>query len=223
MIPKIAHFHWEGEPLNWLRMMSIYTFARLNPRWEIRLIRTPDHIRKRNLPEYAHGADWAWYEALYEHGGFAMATDTVFVKPIPDEWCDAEMCGCTNGSKNLWHCCIGSVPSTRFLSSCIDRCEKMSPDDIGYEDMGILLMKDVMASTGMPKKFFDYPLEAMCPVHCWDVSRCWERGQIEITDEVIGVTWFGGDDCSGEKEWETPGKHKDSAIVKLALEVTGDS
>jgi hypothetical protein len=206
VIPKIAHFHWEGKPIPWLRMMGIWTFARLNPRWEIRLHRTPDHIRERNLPCYANEADWTWIEKLYDAGGFAMPTDTVFIKPIPDEWCEGDLCGCTNGTDRLFHNCIGSVPYTEFLLECIDRCEAMVPDNLDYQAMGTLLLADVVDKMGGP-------------VLWSEPERCWEPDPLPITDETVGVVWYGGHPVSKANEWTALEDHPDAAIVKLALEV----
>jgi len=34
-IPKIVHFYWAGKPLSYIQFLTIYTFWRLNPDWEI--------------------------------------------------------------------------------------------------------------------------------------------------------------------------------------------
>jgi len=36
-IPKIAHFYWGNEKLSYIRYMSLYSFAKLNPDWRIKL------------------------------------------------------------------------------------------------------------------------------------------------------------------------------------------
>jgi len=221
VIPKIAHFHWEGQPINWLRMAGVHTFAKLNPRWEVRLVRTPDHIRARNLPLLAHEADWTWFEVLERDGGFAMATDTVFVKPIPDEWCEGDFCGCTNGTGNIFHCCIGSIPGTEFLSRCVRGCETVPPIALDYQAMGVLMMQHTvkkMGGLGRLGRMVDMPPEALCPVGWWQPERCWAREPLPITDDTIGVTWFGGHESN--REWDIPA---DAAIVRLAHEVIGDT
>jgi hypothetical protein len=36
-IPKIAHFYWGNDTLSYLRFLTIYSFKKFNPDWEIRL------------------------------------------------------------------------------------------------------------------------------------------------------------------------------------------
>lgn len=221
MIPKIAHFHWEGRPLNWMRMMGLFTFARLNPRWEVRLLRSPPHIRQRELPCLANEADWTWLEAVHRHGGFAMATDTVFVNPVPDEWLEGEFCGCTNGGDNLYHCCFGATAGHAVLGECIERCDNMETAELDYQDMGITLLKDVIGKRGgvkKIKKMVEMPLDAMTPVRFHEPARCWEPGPLELPEGVVGVTWFGGHESN--REWNPPA---DAAIVRLAEEVVRDT
>jgi len=228
VIPKIAHFHWEGHPINWMRMMGIFTFARLNPRWEIRIIRSPDHIREKNLDIYAMEADWAWIEALNKYGGFAMATDTVFVKPIPESWLDADMSLCMNGTGNFFHCCFGSVPDTEFLRNCQSECERIgSANPRGYQDLGVFLLKNCASALGgidgMAKTLdiVDFPVDAITPVLWSSPEDCWGTQPLPITEHTVGVTWFGGHESSRNREWDVPHLHSDAAIVKLAMQMGG--
>ena len=87
---KIAHFHWHGGPLSWLRWVTLVSFQKHNPDWEIRLHRT--HETVFGLNEKASMSDWTRYIALYESGGLAFDTDIVFVKPIPPEWLHHQHC-----------------------------------------------------------------------------------------------------------------------------------
>ena len=43
-IPKIIHFYWGNEKLSYLRYLSVYTFHKYNPDWEIRFY-YPKHIQ----------------------------------------------------------------------------------------------------------------------------------------------------------------------------------
>jgi len=227
MIPKIAHFHWEGEPINWLRMMGIYTFARLNPRWDVRLMRTPAHIRRVGLPHYCQEADWAWAEALCEFGGFSWGTDTVFVRPVPDEWCEADMCACTNGGKSFFHGAVGSVPGTDFLKSYVESCRSLPTHDLDYQSYGTVMMNKIASDMGGVDmvhnglSFVDMPVDAMTPVRWHDPARVWKEEPLNLPDDTIGVHWYGGAPCSRSREWDVPAKHGNAAIVKLAIEVTG--
>jgi hypothetical protein len=234
MIPKIAHFHWDGPPINWLRMRGIDSFLKMNPRWDVRIHRTPEHIRKLKLTHLANEADWTWYEALYYTGGFAMATDTVFVKPVPDEWCDADFCGTATMASGqsrwvLYHGCMGAAQGFSLMHDCMVECEKMNHGALAYQQMGIDLLDRVVSNNGglssmMRKglKFRNVRAAAMTPIHWYEVEKCWSEDPIEMNEQTIGVTWFGGNEESKRREWDVPVLHSDSAIVKLAMEVCGD-
>ena len=228
MIPKVAHFHWESNPINWLRMHGIYTFARLNPRWKIILHRTPDWMLEKDPRMfYCHQADYVWIDVLHKEGGFAFATDTVFVKPVPDEWLDADMCICSDGSNTFSHNSFGSVAGMELLKLCVDSCEETlaRPGDLDYQQFGTLLLQSVVATYGgLDKmreegyKIFDMPYAALCPIGWANVERCWSTEPLELPDETIGVTWFGGNSMSRKREPECSINDND-AIIQLARSV----
>lgn len=37
MIPKVMNFFWVGKKMSWLRYMTLYSFCKLNPGWEVNL------------------------------------------------------------------------------------------------------------------------------------------------------------------------------------------
>ena len=222
MIPRIAHFHWEG-PMPWMRMMGIYTFMRQNPDWEVRLHRTPKHIRQLELPCHGNEADWVWLDAVHRYGGFAVATDTVFVRPMPEEWLDSDFCGCSSDDKLLYHCCFGAVPGHEFVGRCLEECNGIHPDDMLYQTLGIELLNRVLSEdhgslSGLPGKFFPMPPKALTSYKHFQMKRVWGDGpDLEIDEGAVGVTWFGGDAMS--KKCEPISSH-DSPIVRLALAVS---
>lgn len=48
MIPKIISFFWGGSPLSWMRYMTLASFRRLNPSWEMRLYHPVGGSRPRS-------------------------------------------------------------------------------------------------------------------------------------------------------------------------------
>jgi hypothetical protein len=36
-IPKVAHFYWGGGPLSWLRFLSVQSFKKQNPDWQVKV------------------------------------------------------------------------------------------------------------------------------------------------------------------------------------------
>lgn len=220
MIPRIAHFHWEGPPMGWLRMMGIWSFIRLNPRWEVRLHRTPDKIRKLKLPCYGNEADWTWLEMVHKHGGFALATDTVFVKPMPEEWLDADFCGCFLNDERLWHCCFGAKRRNKFIKACFDHCSNSLKAEMGYEHLGIKLLNRVFQKdrdSVLRCNLSRMSDSAITPVGYYEVERCWEGGELDLPDDTVGVTWFGANKLSLIYEYKADSG--DFPITKLARKV----
>ena len=145
MIPKIAHFHWVGKPMNWLRWQSIRTFEKFHPDYEIRIIRTPDDIAAK-VENYAHQADWSWYRALATTGGWQIATDVVFVGRIPDHYNDADMCVCTNGTKSIYQfAAMGAKAGSEFFKRCEERCAKTAErDELEYQTLGVDMLRGMV-------------------------------------------------------------------------------
>ena len=54
------------------------------------------------------------------------------------------------------------------------------------------------------------------------MGRLWNDAEdLEIADDAVGITWFGGDSIS--KEHEPMSHESDAPIVRLAREVTRES
>lgn len=47
MIPKLIHFYWGNQQMSFLRYMTLYSFRKLHPDWEIRLVRRSCKTNKR--------------------------------------------------------------------------------------------------------------------------------------------------------------------------------
>ena len=67
MIPKIIHFYWGNEKMSFLRYMTLYSFRKFHPDWEIRLVRrkcTTNKVRSWTTHEtqdafnYTNSADY---------------------------------------------------------------------------------------------------------------------------------------------------------------------
>ncbi len=60
MVPKIAHFYWGGETLPFLRYLTIWSFLKFNPDWEVRFY----YPKKRTI-----GLSWPTHEHKYQVSG----------------------------------------------------------------------------------------------------------------------------------------------------------
>jgi len=218
MIPKVAHFHWTGRPMSWLRMASLATFRMMNPGWKIVLHDTPADIKKYGLLP-AHEADWTWWRILAEEGGFQVATDIVFVKPIPDSWLDCDLNVCLAGTPSVYQfASMGASPGLDVMREVCSRSASIaeSSKKLGYQTLGVDLLKQFnLVCLGL--SVFDQPMSAFCSVTCTDVQRCWEPGRLSYPDDAIGIHWYGGHPSS-IREWAArPGD--DYAIMNLACAV----
>lgn len=220
MIPKIAYFHWDGDgpPMDWLRHVSIATFAKFNPTWEIRLIRTHPIVRAADLG-YAQKADITWWKALEAEGGWQVATDIVFTKPVPEAWLDAELCACTNGRSRVYQfAMLGAVPGHPFIRACVSEGMRrvLAGGFIDYQDLGVWLLKDMAPLMGPVKEL---PMSALCHYDDLQCETLWDPAQtLDLPEEAIGVHWYGGHVVSRELEWAA-GPGSPYPIVKLAESV----
>lgn len=220
MIPKIAHFHWDGSgpPMSWLRLVSISTFAKFNPTWEIRLIRSAPQVEGRGL-SYGQKADLSWWLALEEHGGFQVATDIVFFKPVPDDWLDADLCANTNGSGVVYQfAMLGAKPQHPLMCAAVrEGLKRLEANRVSdYQDLGVWLLKDLGHEMGECKEL---PMSALCYYNSFSVDPLWSTlATIHFPDDAIGAHWYGGHTTSQEFERDTTALSQ-YPIAKLAASV----
>jgi len=72
---KIAHFYWGGNPLSYLRFLTIKSFILMNPDWEVRF-----HIPKEH---YSGDAEWVSHSHKLRYNGedYMDALSDLGVKP----------------------------------------------------------------------------------------------------------------------------------------------
>lgn len=219
MIPKIAYFHWSGDgpTMSWLRTVSIVSFAKFNPEWEIRLIRTPQHIRDRKLKFLGQEADWSWWEALLENGGFQVATDIVFVNPVPGDWLKGPLACNTRGSGSVFQfAMLGCERGNEFMRNVVRRCyEVANGEHPSYQAFGT----EMLQGLGLPPgPITEIPMSALCHYDHTKVGSLWFPGQLDLPQEAIGVHWYGGHELSKAAELAA-GPNSDYAITDLAKSV----
>ena len=216
MIPKIAHFHWDGSgpSMSWLRIVSIASFAKFNPDWEIRLIRSDPSLNDPALC-YGNKADLSWWLALEAVGGFQVATDIVFRGPVPDAWLDAELCACTsNGhdvSRDIYSGCgrvyqfamMGAAAGHPFMVEAVKESkrllQRLTSSPLGYQALGVELLLAVKEHMGPVREL---PMSALCYYDDSAVDKLWEVGSPPpLPDEAIGIHWYGGHIASAANEF----------------------
>ena len=222
MIPKIAHFHWTGGPMSWLRTVSIASFKKFNPDWEIRLHDTHPHVKQYGL-RYCQQADWTWWKALGEYGGFQVATDIVFVRPVPDDWLSCDMNACTRETSAVYQfAMMGAIAGHPYIVEADRRCQEMAEGAHAFHEldqlMGIDMLRTIHPELLRSGRFFDQPMGALCRFSPYDVNALWNSGDISLEPNVIGVHWYGGHPRSKAEEPIAMPGHP-SFLVKLAQRV----
>ncbi len=199
-IPKIAWFHWAGPPMSWLRSQSLRTFRKQNPDWKVRLVGPHPDVEAIDFPILpAQKGDWTRWRLLSEFGGFGFDSDIVFLKPIPDEWLDADLCIQLDGGLVHQIAAVGAVPGNDLMIRSAEWCQLHVAPDQDYQIFGTRLMHRLV---GRPKtvhdygRVFDIPRDALC-FYNWhdDVPIMWTKeGPVKnpFPPNAIGVHWYGG-------------------------------
>lgn len=90
LIPKIIHIVWIGSTIPKKYLNNIYTFERLNPKWEVRFW-NDEKIKKETflnqdiidlMPTYAAKVDIIRLELIYKYGGIYSDCDSICLKPL---------------------------------------------------------------------------------------------------------------------------------------------
>jgi len=222
MIPKIAFFHWDGPPMGWLRSVGVATFARHNPDWEIRIIRTMPGLTRKDL-KIEQKADITWWHALRDHGGFAVSTDIVFTAPIPDAWLAKPMCACLDGAYHIRQLAVVGFEKGHpaVTAACDIGLRRIaSRPHLDWQDLGIALWETVSDSYG---DLCDQPMGALCPYDEESVDALWmPKIDLLIPEGNVGVHWYGGHDTTRRFEGKV-GPNSEAAIVCLAMQEMGMS
>jgi len=142
-IPRIAHFYWQGKwPMPWARQLSIHSFQRHNPGWDV-MLHSPDFneefidsdgLLQRPVPEkysdhQAIQSDLARYRILHEWGGVYFDTDIVFTAPLDPLVKEMERSGCDVGL-------VYDAPD-RFVRVLDGKDDALSADG-SFSNVGIL-------------------------------------------------------------------------------------
>lgn len=230
MIPKLAHFHWAGGPMSWLRWAGVQTFHALNPDWQVRLIRSDPEPVAAGINLYGQ-ADVTWWRTLRDHGGFVFSTDVVFLEPIPQAWLQAPLAITTRASAHpkrgathsVFHAAgIGAVPHHDFFTLAAaaaekaiadydpDLGERFAPGEPSFQHFGV----DLLNTIPLRPPLLRIPEAALCPVPWNQVEPLWGVASVPLPKGTIGVHWFGGHPMSRELE---PVAHEtDCFIGRLA-------
>jgi hypothetical protein len=219
MIPRIAYFHWDGQPMCWLRTVALASFAKFNPAWEMRLVRTKPDMRRPTL-RFMHYADWTWWRELAAGGGFQVATDIVFLKPMPEEWLDQPIAACVGDNGRIFQfAALGAVQGHPMMVRANERCMEIADQAVDamptFQSMGVCLLQELHPLIG---PYYDIPMSAFCHVDSENVERLWALEDVALPEEAVGVHWYGGHERSRLME-PYAGPNGNTFIERLAQRV----
>lgn len=221
MIPKIAWIHWANPPMPWLRSRSVETFKKHHPDWQVWTIGTPSDIRSYGM-SYAHEADWLWWRMLALHGGFLIASDTITVAPIPDEWRDCELCVQVRDGNVYQFAALGSVPGNGLMTDASRACRELAfglKGEKAGQQLGVNLLRRLTeGNISNYGKVFNMPESGYC-FYDWrnDPFSLWSKEGPDkpLPDSAVGLHWYGGHESTLRHEGSAH-KDGDSWLERMA-------
>lgn len=213
MIPRRAFYTWSGPPesMPWLRRLTVETFKKFNPDWEV------EHIHSAVGDELIHAATWSdlrRYVELEARGGLYFDTDIVFLAPIPDtilehpfaitmdpsvlvKYPDHEPHPSQPGFSN-----IGLMAATHghdFFRDVLRAAQEKAAAGVeSYQGLGVELLNGMFWGEHEPDirerygDFYNIPLDAILPIRWWRVYKLFNGTPFEPPPGCIGVHWYGG-------------------------------
>lgn len=208
MIPRIAHFYWAGKPMSALRAASIQSFKQHNPEWEVRV---HGHKHEDKYRDIILESDLMRYTVLHGVGGYYFDTDIIFRRPIPDSWLQHDnACVMYDGGVVRGVAILGAKPGSVFFKRLAEAAleRSRSPIVCDFQALGVKLvhnltgpshdMREYAANCG--EGMWNIPHAAFFPVDWCFVELLWSPGYPDLTNDTIGIHWFGGDRLSQEYE-----------------------
>jgi len=197
VIPKRAIFFWEGEAMPWLQRRGVESFRRLNPDWDVEVVDGSwlgplNGHRKLGI---VHRSDCTRYHELAERGGLYFDTDIIFIRPIPESYLAHDYVVPLDSLGKLIHIALlGSRPGLPFfqLISEIARRQFDRREVISYQGLGVSLLKKYQSMLSKQDVLWA-PLDLLIPVEWNETHRLWNGDQVQLSENAIGVHWFGGD------------------------------
>jgi hypothetical protein len=221
MIPKRAFFLWVGEgDLPWLRQVSIDSFRKHNPEWEVDLVRVPSRCEMVS----AQATDIFRYNELATRGGLYLDTDIVFFRPVPEEMLEKDLAFTLDKGPLL----IGSNPQNEHLpgftnlafmgssgnseffryvyDAAQERAERFHERKVDLKDPGAYQLLGVNLLNGLfyrrtleeierqfNETIYNVPLDTVLPIPWYSTFKLFNGTLFEPNPGTIGVHWYG--DC----------------------------
>ena len=214
---------WTGrKPMSWLRGVSIETFQKQNPDWQVELLHVPDDIPGEVS---AHRSDIFRYRELAENGGFYFDTDIVFVRPFHVEHLEGDVrltyhSGRLGQDGSRFHnvAVLGASPKSPFFQyvyeMALKRMEGVKRQEALnrnlYQLFGVMLLNRLFTmetqshseerythglrnlSDRFKIEFGNLPDDLILPIKWYAAHHLYNATPFELSEETIGVHWYGG-------------------------------
>ena len=210
-IPHRIAFAWvSNEPMSWLRLQSIQTFARHNPGWAIEVI----HARPRGDLPLDTQADLLRWRRLHEHGGWFADTDIVWLRSMRDAGVarlfDNHHAVITTDSgtegpdgKRFAIGLMGAWAATATTERLVQMAEAAASAD-DHQSAGTRLLAS--AWPHLPtQRIVNLPGRLLYPWGHYQAAldNAWDP-EIELPDGLLGLHWSGGHASSrAAEQWAT--------------------
>lgn len=229
MIPQILHVYWAGarEP-SWLRMQTIWTWARLHPGWEVRLqLGGPAGSQH----EAAQQADLHRWTVLHEVGGWWSDLDVIYWRSPLDLIGGAARC-------TLWATYDGNVDQPWSIgllaakpagpvTAELARRARAAQGHEDYQAAGSSLLRDLVGK-GPPAELGIglIPHDALYPRPAISrmMAAIWEETPGRCAWEAWpshGLHWYAGAERAQELERTVTPEYDKPTILRRALQRAG--
>ena len=223
MIPKICHFIWTaGVKLSWLQALSVDSFRRHNPEWQI-ILHLISRARGKNMcADYAgpnrfrsvifdhvvfhpstklHGiqqSDLLRMQILFEHGGVYSDFDMLWLRPMLEFPRGFETTVCWyKDHYNMSN--IVSEPDGPFLKDVIERQARVTSKDYQayLTEMFNREYPDVNALQKRFPRILAIPYNWFYPYSIYTLEQLY-IDDIDLSAGAYGIHWFNGHPLSQE-------------------------
>lgn len=247
MIPKTLFLYWGGRDLSYLRFMTVKSFKKYNPDWQIRVFypthpqtgrgwTTNEHAVEYKGEDYFDKLkDYATVESLdMEELGFGNELAEVHKSGVFRLWALTKYGGVYSDFDILYFKPMVEIKERAYFhhpdGHFADGFLASKKDDKLFK---FLLERLKTASTGKYQSFgptlwgeyfgskkpdgWNIPKSLVYACDWQDVDKLF--GDYRLPDDAVGIHWFGGSDKAGQQEnLLTPSNDIDSTIANLVRE-----
>jgi len=242
-IPTIAFSFWEGNQFTYLHYLTIVTFSKHNPDFEIYIYQTVEdsnlvawstgeHSRVydvsridinilKNIPNvrfipidfakelgYHRPLSSVWKSdivrilKLYEHGGFYIDFDTLFINKVDSSLFNIEQeIGFNTYNEVINNAFIVAKPRAAITKHILDQIINILETNnitTEYQQFGPSLITKLIMNTPLKHAVYFIPNEMTCPYIWNEMNELFNSMNVKYTKKTFCIHWYNGSDISRE-------------------------